>query len=128
LYQHPGPFRRSPLGAVGEDPGVAVRISPELAIGVIRKLDSNYTNLTQYCQVFLARHLSALGCPFLNDGDDAGGRPGLGEPARVRAGRGSPCRRLRCVRPSRSPSWGRPSSPTRLVSFSMDSLRGRTSV
>jgi hypothetical protein len=57
----------------------AVRISPKLAIGVIRKLDTSHANIAQYCQVFLARHLDALGCPFLNDGDDAGGRPGLRE-------------------------------------------------
>jgi hypothetical protein len=55
----------------------AVRISPQLAIGVLRKLDSRYVNLAKFCQVFLARQLTALGCPFLNDGDDAGGRPGL---------------------------------------------------
>jgi hypothetical protein len=57
----------------------AVRISPKLAIGVMRKLDSSYSNLGQYCQVFLARHLNTMGCSFLNDGDDAGGRPGLKE-------------------------------------------------
>jgi hypothetical protein len=57
----------------------AVRISPKLAIGVMRKLDSSYPNLGQYCQVFLARHLNTMGCGFLNDGDDAGGRPGLKE-------------------------------------------------
>jgi hypothetical protein len=65
--------------AIGEYIGLfdAVRISPNIAMGVTRKLDSSYANLVDYCQVFLARHLNALGCPFLNDGDDAGGRPGL---------------------------------------------------
>ncbi len=57
----------------------AVRISPSLAIGVMRKLDASYANLAEYCQVFLARHLKSIGCTFLNDGDDAGGRPGLKE-------------------------------------------------
>ena len=55
----------------------AVRVSPQLAMGVIRKLDSSYDNIAKYCQVFLARQLSQKGCSFLNDGDDAGGRSGL---------------------------------------------------
>lgn len=57
----------------------AVRISPNLAMGVLRKLDSSYANLAEYCQVYLAKHLHGLGCSHLNDGDDAGGRPGLKE-------------------------------------------------
>lgn len=67
--------------ASGEKVGLfdAVRIGRQLAIGVLRKLDVRYPNLAEHCQVQLARHLTALGCPFLNDGDDAGGRPGLKE-------------------------------------------------
>ena len=55
----------------------AVRLSSQLAMGVMRKLDTSYGNIAKYCQVFLAQQLSQRGCSFLNDGDDAGGRPGI---------------------------------------------------
>ena len=56
----------------------AVRISPHLAIGVSLKLDTSYTNIAQYCVWYRAKQLSAMGCAFLNAGDDAG-KPGLKE-------------------------------------------------
>jgi len=56
----------------------AVPVSAGLAIGVIRKLDARYSNLAEYCQHFLARHLHEAGIEHLNDGDDAG-HAGLAE-------------------------------------------------
>lgn len=56
----------------------AVRVAPTLAMGVLRKHDSRYPGIAQFCQVYLARHLDALGCTYLNDGDDAD-KPGLAQ-------------------------------------------------
>ena len=54
----------------------AVRLSPGLAIAVFQKLDTNYAHMAQYCGWHLSQQLSAMGCAFLNVGDD-GGRDGL---------------------------------------------------
>lgn len=54
----------------------AVPINQSISVGVFRKILPQYNGAAEYCQVFLARRLSEIGCKYLNDGDDAD-RPGL---------------------------------------------------